>query len=389
MSKTSEGSVPFSASFLTEVAEIARRLDADAIERVAALLANVRERSGRLFIVGVGGSAANASHAVNDFRKLTGIEAYSPTDNVSELTARINDEGWASVFARWLETSRLQPRDAVLVFSVGGGSIERNVSPNIVAALDYAKAVGASIIGVVGRDGGHTARVADVSVLIPIAHPDRITPHTEAFQSVVWHLLVSHPSLQRMAGRWESITPAPLRQAVFLDRDGVLNEPVVRDGKPYPPASAAELQILPNTADALARLKQREFLLLVVTNQPDVARGTQKREVVEEIGRHLRATLPVDDVLTCFHDDQDACDCRKPRPGLLLRAATQYGIDLSRSYLAGDRWRDIDAGANAGCRTIWIDRGYDERPPASAPDARVASLPEAVDWILKNAAGLA
>ena len=164
----------------------------------------------------------------------------------------------------------------------------------------------------------------------------------------------------------------------------MLNEPVVRNGKPYPPASAAEVQIIPNTAAALARLKEREFLLLVVTNQPDVARGTQKREVVEEIGRRLRAELPLDDVLTCFHDDQDACDCRKPRPGLLLRAASQYGIDLRRSYLAGDRWRDIDAGANAGCRTIWIDRGYDERPPSSIPDARVASLPEAVDWILKN-----
>ena len=383
MSKAPQGSVRFADSFLAEVAEIAKRLDAESIERAAALLATVRERGGRLFIIGVGGSAANASHAVNDFRKLTGMEAYAPTDNVSELTARINDEGWQSVFAAWLETSRLQPRDAVLVFSVGGGSVERNVSPNIVAALDYARSVGTSIIGVVGRDGGHAAQVADVCVLIPVVHPDRITPHTEAFQSVVWHLLVSHPSLQRMAGRWESITQ-PLRQAVFLDRDGVLNEPVVRNGKPYPPASAAELQIIPNAADALARLKERGFLLLVVTNQPDVARGTQKREVVEEIGRRLRAELPVDDVLTCFHDDQDACDCRKPRPGLLLRAASQYGIDLRRSYLAGDRWRDIDAGANAGCHTIWIDRGYNERPPSSIADARVASLPEAVDWILKN-----
>src|SRR5881396_2840820 len=195
MSKAPQGSVQFADSFLAEVAEIAKRLDAESIERAAALLATVRERGGRLFIIGVGGSAANASHAVNDFRKLTGMEAYAPTDNVSELTARINDEGWQSVFAAWLETSRLQPRDAVLVFSVGGGSVERNVSPNIVSALDYARSVGSSIIGVVGRDGGHTAQVADVCVLIPVAHPDRITPHTEAFQSVVWHLLVSHPSL--------------------------------------------------------------------------------------------------------------------------------------------------------------------------------------------------
>src|SRR5437867_5640640 len=180
MSKAPQGSVRFADSFLAEVAEIAKRLDAESIERAAALLATVRERVGRLFIIGMGGRAANASHAVNDFRKLTGMEAYAPTDNVSELTARINDEGWQSVFASWLRVSRLQPRDAVLIFSVGGGSVERNVSPNIVAALDYAKSIGASVIGVVGRDGGHTARVADVCVVIPTVHADRITPHTEA-----------------------------------------------------------------------------------------------------------------------------------------------------------------------------------------------------------------
>ena len=174
------------------------------------------------------------------------------------------------------------------------------------------------------------------------------------------------------------------RQAVFLDRDGVLNEAVVRDGIPHPPATPAELQILPGTAEALLRLKNHEFLLLVVTNQPDVARGSQTREAVEEIGRRLRAELPLDDIFTCYHDDADGCDCRKPRPGLVTRAAQQYGIDLSRSFLAGDRWRDIDAGASAGCRTVWIDRGYTERSPSSAPDMTVRSLPEAVDWILEN-----
>jgi D-sedoheptulose 7-phosphate isomerase len=153
----------------------------------------------------VGGSAANASHAVNDFRKLAGIEAYTPTDNVSELTARINDEGWSSVFAEWLRVSRLQPRDAILVLSVGGGSVEQNVSPNIVDAVDYAKSVGATVMGIVGRDGGHTARLADACVVIPTVHRDRVTPHTEAFQAVVWHLLVSHPKLQRTPTRWESV----------------------------------------------------------------------------------------------------------------------------------------------------------------------------------------
>lgn len=195
----------FSSLFLAEVQEAARRLDTSAIEAMARLLAIIRERGGRLFILGVGGSAGNSSHAVNDFRKIAGIETYAPTDNVSELTARINDEGWHGVFAAWLEGSRLAARDGVLVFSVGGGSIEKNVSPNIVAGLDYARSTGAAILGIVGRDGGYTAKVADACVIIPTVHPDRVTPHTEAFQSVVWHLLVSHPALQRVATRWESL----------------------------------------------------------------------------------------------------------------------------------------------------------------------------------------
>jgi D-sedoheptulose 7-phosphate isomerase len=208
MSNVPETPISFSVLFLTEVEEVARRLDAATIERMASLLAAVRERSGRVFILGVGGSAGNASHAVNDFRKLAGIETYAPTDNVSELTARTNDEGWPTVFEGWLRVSHLQARDAILVFSVGGGSVERNVSPNLVAALDYAKSVGASVLGIVGRDGGYTARVADVCVIIPTVHADRVTPHSEAFQAVVWHLLVSHPALQQKATKWESIAPA-------------------------------------------------------------------------------------------------------------------------------------------------------------------------------------
>jgi D-sedoheptulose 7-phosphate isomerase len=384
MSESNDMSMGFSTCFLAEVEEIARRLDATAIEKMVTSLVRVRERSGRLFVLGVGGSAANASHAANDFRKLAGIETYAPTDNVSELTARVNDEGWATVFAAWLQVSHLQSRDAVLVFSVGGGSLARNVSPNLVAALDYARAVGASILGIVGRDGGYTARVADVCVLIPTVHAGRVTPHAEAFQAIVWHLLVSHPALQQTPAKWESLAPHPLRRAVFLDRDGVLNEALIRNGKPYPPAEPAEFRLLPGTAEALARLKERDFLLLVVSNQPDVARGVQDRDTIEEMGRRLRADLPLDDVLICFHDDQDDCDCRKPRPGLITRAARQYGIDLDRSYLIGDRWRDIDAGANAGCKTIWIDRGYNEQAPVSTADTRVGSLPEAVDWILKT-----
>ena len=195
----------FATQFLSEVQRIAANLDERAIERLAALLAATRERGGRLFILGVGGSAANASHAVNDFRKIAGIESYAPTDNVSELTARTNDEGWPTVFENWLKISRLTSNDTVLVLSVGGGSMDAQVSPNIVAALRYAKDVKASIGGIVGRDGGFTATVADACVLIPVVNPDRVTPHSEAFQAVIWHLLVSHPALKIAETKWESV----------------------------------------------------------------------------------------------------------------------------------------------------------------------------------------
>ena len=194
----------YTEQHLHEAAEIIARFDVAAIERMAALLAQLRARGGRLFLLGVGGSAANCSHAVNDFRKICGIEAYAPTDNVSELTARTNDEGWASVFIEWLKVSRLAAADAVLVFSVGGGNVEKNVSPNLVAALRYAKEIGATILGVVGRDGGYTATVADACVIVPTVNPQNVTPHTEAFQAVVWHLLVSHPTLKVAETKWES-----------------------------------------------------------------------------------------------------------------------------------------------------------------------------------------
>jgi D-sedoheptulose 7-phosphate isomerase len=195
----------FSQQFLAEAAEILSRLDNAAIERVVRLLAETRDGGGRLFILGVGGSAANASHAVNDFRKIAGIEAYAPTDNVSELTARTNDEGWHSVFESWLRVSRLEARDALLVFSVGGGNLEKGVSTNLVAALQFARAAGAKIAGVVGRDGGYTAQVADACVIVPVVNPLHVTPHTEAFQAVVWHLIVSHPEIKRAETRWESV----------------------------------------------------------------------------------------------------------------------------------------------------------------------------------------
>jgi D-sedoheptulose 7-phosphate isomerase len=195
----------FVAQYLAEAAAVAARIDHAAVTSLVELLADARDGGGRLFVLGVGGSAGNASHAVNDFRKIAAFEAYAPTDNVSELTARINDEGWDTSFANWLKASRLGPRDCVLVFSVGGGDLIRKVSINLVRALEHAKSVGARIGAVVGRDGGFTATVADACVIIPTVSPDRITAHAEAFQAVIWHMLVAHPRLQAAPTRWESL----------------------------------------------------------------------------------------------------------------------------------------------------------------------------------------
>ncbi len=198
-------SLGFAATFIAETIAILEQLDVAEIERMATALAHVRAGGGRLFILGVGGSAGHAGHAVNDFRKLCGFEAYAPTDNVAELTARANDEGWETCFAAWLKGSRINSRDAVLVFSVGGGSREKNVSVNIVRALETADTAGAHIFGIVGRNGGFTREVAEACVVVPTIAPERITPHTEGLCAVVWHLLVSHPELQRAATKWESV----------------------------------------------------------------------------------------------------------------------------------------------------------------------------------------
>jgi D-sedoheptulose 7-phosphate isomerase len=196
----------YAERYLQEASEIIRRLDTTAIERVASLLAQIKADGGRLFFLGVGGSAANCSHAVNDFRKIAGVECYAPTDNVAELTARTNDEGWESVFAEWLKVSRISARDALFIMSVGGGNVERNISSNLVCAIQLAKKVGARVTGVVGRDGGFTARAADACVIVPTVNEETITPHSEAFQALIWHLLVSHPLLKENQTKWEAVT---------------------------------------------------------------------------------------------------------------------------------------------------------------------------------------
>jgi D-sedoheptulose 7-phosphate isomerase len=205
--------MPYTLKYIEESIQILRQLDHTTIDRVLAHLVDVRTRGGRVFFLGVGGGAGHASHAVNDFRKIAGIECYAPTDNVSELTARINDDGWDTSYRNWLRGSRLNSRDMVFVFSVGGGDVERNVSTNLVRALQYAKEVGALICGVVGRDGGFTAQVADACVLVPVVNTETITPHTESFQAIVWHLLVSHPKLKAHEMKWESVVPSAVGSA--------------------------------------------------------------------------------------------------------------------------------------------------------------------------------
>lgn len=194
----------YSKQHLAEAGKIMEQIDDSMIEKMVSIIATTRENNGRLFFLGVGGSAGNASHAVNDFRKIVGIESYAPTDNVSELTARTNDEGWDTIFSEWLKTSKLNSNDTLFILSVGGGNIEKNISPNLVKALQLAKEIGSKIIGIVGRDGGYTAKVADAAVIVPTVNPETVTPHSEAFQAVIWHLLVSHPILKAKQTKWES-----------------------------------------------------------------------------------------------------------------------------------------------------------------------------------------
>jgi len=201
----------YAKQHLDEAVEIIHQIDTNAIEKMADLLAGVKQSGGRIFFLGVGGSAGNCGHAVNDFRKIVAIESYAPTDNVSELTARTNDEGWHTIFSEWLKISKLTTKDALFIFSVGGGNLEKNISPNLVEALKYGKEIGCKVMGVVGRDGGYTAKVADACVIIPTVNPENVTPHSEAFQAVVWHLLVSHPKLKANQTKWESASNVAMK----------------------------------------------------------------------------------------------------------------------------------------------------------------------------------
>ena len=342
----------------------------------------MRERGGRLFFLGVGGSAGNCSHAVNDFRKLAGFEAYAPTDNVSELTARTNDEGWDTVFAAWLTGSRLRRDDAVFVFSVGGGSLEKNISPNLVRALQYAKSVGAAIVGVVGRDGGYTAQVADACVIVPTVNPE--TDHAAQRGVPGGRLAPAGVASAPQGGADEVGVDAVTMQAApsfSIATASSTGRSCGTDGR-IAPNRVEELEMLPGVPEALARLKAAGFALVVVTNQPDVARGTQTERGAAGDARAPRSAPAARRVpRRAPTTTADGCDCRKPKPGLLTRPPL---YDLSRSVVVGDRWRDIEAGRRAGCRAaVLVDYGYDEEPTTRAgracPIARGSSRLDSLD----------
>ena len=369
----------FTEQFLAEAAEILKQIDVAAVERVAATLAECRAGGGRLFILGVGGSAANASHAVNDFRKICGLEAYAPTDNVCELTARTNDEGWAGVFEGWLRVSRLRA-DGCAADLLGG----RRQSGE---AGEPEPGGGHPVRQVGGRESrrnrGARWRLhgAERRRLRDRAHGQREARHAARGGVSGRGLAPAGVASGAQAGG-DQVGIGEVTKAVFLDRDGVLNHAIVRDGMPYPPADWTNWKSIPMRPERCAGSKQAGYLLIVVTNQPDIARGTQTRDAVDEINAALGAALPIDEFVVCAHDDADNCACRKPKPGMVLEAAARHAVDLRQSFLIGDRWRDIDCGASAGVRTVLIDRGYRERAPEHAPDFVAESLGAAADWIL-------
>ena len=363
--------------FFRESTEILTKLSREDVERLAHALADLRTRGGRLFVLGSGGSAGNASHAVNDFRKLCGIEAYAPTDNVSELSARTNDEGWHTTFSEWLKVSKASDKDAVIVFSVGGGNVERNVSPNIVEGLKVAKARGLKIFGIVGRDGGiHQAGRRRGR---HDTHRCRRT-RDPSFGGVPGRYLALSGLASGSATERDEVVK---RRAAFLDRDGVLNRVIVRDGRPYPPATLAEFELYEGVPETVDRLRAAGFAIVIATNQPDAAEGRQSRVVVDAMHDRLTQAIRPDAIKVAWTRDPARY---KPSPGMLLEAASEIGIDLTGSFMVGDRWRDVDCGKAAGCRTIFIDRGYSESLNES-PDHVCADLASAVDWILNQTRG--
>ena len=312
-------------NFFAQASAIASQIDHAKVDKLASELAALRERGGRLFVLGVGGSAGNASHSVNDFRKLCGIEAYAPVDNVSELTARANDEGWDTIFTGYLEGSRADADDAIFVFSVGGGDAERNISTNIVKAVDMAKARGMKVY----RRGRTRQR--------PHRHPRRHRGRgsggrSRAADATFGSVPGGGMALPGVASGAAEKRHQMVTRAVFADRDGVLCANMMRDGRPVAPTRLEDFRLLPGVEDSVRALKSAGYLVIVVTNQPDVGTGRTPRATVEAMHDIIRAKLAVDDIKACFHTNADGCTCRKPKPGMILEAAAERAIDLPASY---------------------------------------------------------
>ncbi len=406
--------IDYTVRYLQEVGAIAAAISPTQIDEMVTILWELRAREGRLFFLGVGGGAGHAGHAVNDFRKIAGIECYAPSDNVAELTARINDDGWDTCYANWLRGSRLSANDALFIFSVGGGSIEKNISMNLVNSLRLAREVGAKVLGVVGRDGGFTAKVADQAIIVPTLSADTVTAHAESFQAVVWHLLVSHPRLRAREMKWETamayrlpphvqprstcdpqvLTAAAAtgRKAVFLDRDGVLNQNVFyADTAAWEaPRLLSSFVLASGVVPALRALADAGYLLFLVSNQPNACNGKSPAGTLEAMHRLLvHHLLPAGLSLTaafyCTHHPAftGPCPCRKPSPYFLEQAGTAFGLALADCWMVGDRDTDLSCGRAAGTRTAWIATGQEAAIPEPALiDVQGFNLQAAVPKIL-------
>ncbi|MBI4029773.1 HAD-IIIA family hydrolase [Candidatus Berkelbacteria bacterium] len=334
----------FAQKYLEETAEITRQLDLEVIEKMAEILSEIKKKKGRLFFLGVGGGAGTGSHAANDFNKIAGISTVNLTDNFSLLTALVNDEGWESVFHRQAKMHRIGVSDGLFIYSVGGGGLK--TSPNIGPAINYAKRMGARVLGVVGKDTGETAKKADACLVVPKLAEERITPHVEDFQLLIDHLLSNF------------LNTIKFEKAVFLDRDGVINRLILERGPRESPVHPDEFELLPGTLEGLTILKNEGYFLAVVSNQPNIAKGKTTLEnhlaIEEKMDKLLGKEAAVDVYYYCpHHPDPEQvvirellldCECRKPKPGLLAQAINEWSIDPSSSWMMGDSETDIEAG---------------------------------------------
>ncbi|MBU3918702.1 HAD-IIIA family hydrolase [Patescibacteria group bacterium] len=335
--------------YLSETEEIVKSIDKEAIEKVVNVLLWVKSQKGRLFFLGVGGGAGTGSHAANDFNKYAKISSFCLSDNASLITALTNDENFDAIFKRQLEMHSLTPNDCLFIFSVGGGT--ETTSKNLVAAIEYAKEIGAKIVGVVGKDTGATAQKGDGCIIVPCPEESRRTAHTESFQLMMDHLIVF--LLDEIGNEMKN-------KAIFWDRDGIINKVVTRNGETSSPWKLEEFEILSDVKECLEMSKEMGFLNIVFTNQPDISRGNLRIEDLEKMHKIIAEKLPMDEIKFCPHDNQDNCSCRKPKPGLISEAVEKWSIDLGKSYVIGDSWKDIEAGKSAGCKTFLLRREYNK-----------------------------